>query len=178
MRRALEDRPPRVADGEHLEEPPQGPLPAVEVVRRDPGKHIPYDPEKVLVITGKAPRVRKDVRYWSLCQNVNEVPLPVVDCASDHDMAPRKDGRYAIAVVGPGQVPDRSAYPNVTFVEWTKATDGAPLKDAFLIWRNILSSKSFAFSVDKVPLGEPATSTMGDYAPVIQHVTLDELSSV
>ena len=137
---------------------------------------VPYDPERILVVTGKAPRVRKDVRYWSLCQNVNELPLPGIDCASDKEVT-LKDGRYAIAVVGPGQVPDRAAFPNVTFVEWTKETDGAPLKDAFLIWRNILSSKSFAYSVDKVKPGQPATSTMGDYAPVIQHVTLDQLSS-
>lgn len=139
---------------------------------------VPYDPSRIVVVTGKAPRVPRDVRYWSLCQNINAGDLPVVDCASDQDIRLTK-GRYAIAVVGPGQVPDRSRYPGVTFVEWTDAkVSSAPIPDAFLIWRNILPAKSFAYSVDKVPLGQPATATMGDYAPVISHVTLDELGGV
>ena len=140
---------------------------------------VPYDPERILVVTGKAPSVPKDVRYWSLCQNVNEYPLPVVDCASDAEIQGGKltDGRYTIAVVGPGQIPDRSAYPGVTFVDWTASSSSESMKNAFLIWRNILPSKSFAYSVEKVPLGQPATSTMGEFAPVIEHLTLEELAA-
>ena len=136
---------------------------------------VPYDPSRILVVTGKAPRVPRQVRYWSLCQNVNAGDLPVVDCASDEDIT-LTDGRYTIAVVGPGQVPDRSRYPGVTFVEWTDpAETPADIPDAFLIWRNILPAKSFPYAVDKVPLGEPASPTMGDYAPVISHMTLEQL---
>ena len=135
---------------------------------------VPYDPERILVVTGKAPRVREDVRYWSLCQNLNEVPLPVVDCASDRDVT-LTGGKYTIAIVGPGQVPDRSAYPGVTFVDWASTGTAMPLPNAFLIMRHILPSKSFSGSIDKVELGEPATSSMGDYAPIIEQVPVSEL---
>lgn len=137
---------------------------------------VAYDPEKVLVITGKAPRVRKDVRYWSICQNVNEPPLPVVDCVADIDVTTSPStGKYTVAVVGPGQVPDRSAYPGVTFLEWAGAGATAPLPPAFLIVRHILASKSFKESVANVPLSRPATLTMGDYAPIIDQVPVSEL---
>lgn len=137
---------------------------------------VPYDPDKILVVTGKAPRVRKDVRYWSICQNVNVLPLPVVDCASDKEIA-LTNGNYTVAIVGPGQVPDQSAYPGVTFLDWAAPDSTESLPNAFLIVRNILPTKSFAYGIDKVKLGDPASSTMGDYAPMIEHVTLAELAA-
>ena len=137
---------------------------------------VPYDPDTVLVISGKAPRVRKDVRYWSLCQNVNTLPLPVVDCASDRDVMLTK-GRYTIAVVTPDQVPvaDRAKYEGVTFVKWGKATSKGVYDDALLLFRNILANPNFRHSVDRVRIGQPATSAMGDYAPVITRVPLSQL---
>jgi len=137
---------------------------------------VPYDPSTILVVRGKAPAARKDVRYWSLCQNINVPPLPVVDCASDREIA-LTDGYYTIAIVGPGQVADRTAYPGVTFLDWADPGVSEPLPNAFLIVRNILPSKSFAYGIDKVALGQPASSTMGDYAPVIEHVALAELAA-
>ena len=138
---------------------------------------VPFDPDRILLVTGKAPRVPKDVRYWSLCQNINEGLLPVVDCASDKDVALR-NGRYSIAVVAPGQVPDRTQYPGVTFVEWGEPGVDGNYLPAFLIMRNILPSKAFKQSIANVPVGEPATSTMGPYAPIIRHVTLEELAAL
>jgi hypothetical protein len=139
---------------------------------------VPYDADSILVVSGRAPIAGKgkksDVRYWSLCQNINKAPLPVVDCVSDKDIR-LVDGRYTIAVVGPGQVPDRSLYPHVTFVEWSEAASDLP--PAFLIMRHILSSAKFANAIDRVEVGQPASTTMGDYAPVIEHLTLDELAS-
>lgn len=135
---------------------------------------VPYDPERILVVTGKAPRVRQDVRYWSLCQNVNETPLPVVDCVSDRDVT-LTAGKYTIAIVGPGQVPDRSAYPGVTFVDWAPPGASMPLPHAFLIMRHILPSTGFAGSIDRVKLGDPASTTMGEFAPIIEQVPLSDL---
>ena len=142
---------------------------------------VPYDPARILVVSGKAPRSGKarnaDVRYWSLCQNVNAGNLPVVDCASDADVqGQRRDGRYVIAIVGPGQVADRSRYPGVTFIDWSKAAS-ADLPPAFLIMRHILANPKFAQSIDNVKLGDRASTSMGDYAPIIEHLTLDELSA-
>ena len=135
---------------------------------------VPYDPERILVISGRSPS-RKQVRYWSLCQNVNLPPLPVVDCASDAEIIVR-NGRYAIAVVGQGQVPDRSLYPDVTFVDWS-ATQSTDLPPAFLLIRHILPQASFAGAIDKVKDGDAATTTMGEYAPIIEQVTLSELAT-
>lgn len=141
---------------------------------------VPYDPERILVVSGKAPRFGKgrnaDVRYWSLCTNVNAGDLPVVDCASDVDVQKqeRRDGRYVFAIVGPGQVPDPKRYPGVTFLDWSEGASGN-LPPAFLIMRHILSNPQFAFSIDRVKLGDRASTKMGDYAPVIEHLTLEEL---
>ena len=137
---------------------------------------VPYDPATILVVRGKAPAVTKDVRYWSICQNVNALPLPVVDCASDEEITLTK-GNYTVAIVGPGQVPDEKAYPGVTFLQWAEPGASAPLPDAFLIVRNILPSKSFKYGIDKVTLGDPASPTMGAYAPIIEHVALADLAA-
>ena len=142
---------------------------------------VPYDPSRILVVSGKAPSFGRargaDVRYWSLCTNVNAGNLPVVDCASDTEVQrQRKDGRYVIAVVGPGQVPDRSRYPGVTFLDWSKGS-ATELPPAFLIMRHILSRSNFAHSIDRVKLGDRASTTMGDYTPVIEHLTLEELAT-
>lgn len=161
-----------------------------EFVRADGGRFYPsydtsylvaeraYDPDNVLIVTGKAPRVRQDMRYWSLCQNVNRSPLPVIDCVSDRDVVLNKQTRrYTIAVVSEEQVSiaDRAKYPGVTFIEWGDVTAQGAYEPALLLFRNILPKASFAQSVAGVPLNEPATSTMGDYAPIIEQVPLSEL---
>lgn len=43
--------------------------------------------------------------------------------------------------------------------------------------RHILSSAKFQGAIDRVEVGQPASTTMGEYAPVIEHLTLDELSA-
>jgi len=161
-----------------------------QFVRADGGRFYPsydtsylvaeraYDPNRVLIVTGKAPRVRQDMRYWSLCQNVNRSPLPVIDCVSDRDVVLSKSTRrYTIAVVTPEQMPvaARANYPGVTFVEWGKATDQGSYESALLLFRNILPRASFAYAVDKVGINQPASTTMGEYAPVIAQVPITEL---
>ena len=104
------------------------------------------------------------------------LPLPVVDCASDREIT-LTEGNYTVAIVGPGQVPDEKAYPGVTFLQWADPGAAEPLPDAFLIVRNILPSKTFKYGIDKVALGDPASPTMGAYAPMIEHVSLAELAA-
>ncbi len=159
-----------------------------QFVRADGGRFYPsydtsylvaeraYDPDKVLIVTGKAPRVRQDVRYWSLCQNINKSPLPVVDCASDADIA-LTNGRFTIAVVTPEQVPvaERAKYRGVTFIDWGVADDKGAYEPALLLFRNILPKPAFKQSVASVALNAPATSAMGEYAPIIEQVPVSEL---
>lgn len=159
-----------------------------QFVRADGGRFYPsydtsylvaeraYDPERILIVTGRAPRVRQDVRYWSLCQNINESPLPVVDCVSDRDVSLTK-GRYTIAVVTPEQVPvaERAKFKGVTFVEWGKAQGPGAYKPATLLFRHILPARAFKQSVAGVPIDALATTTMGEYAPIIEQVPLSDL---
>ena len=159
-----------------------------QFVRADGGRFYPsydtsylvaeraYDPDKVLIVTGKAPRVRQDVRYWSLCQNINKSPLPVVDCASDADIA-LTNGRFTIAVVTPEQVPvaERAKYRGVTFIDWGVTDDKGSYEPALLLFRNILPKPAFKQSVASVALNAPATSAMGEYAPIIEQVPVSEL---
>lgn len=161
-----------------------------QFIRADGGRFYPsydtsylvaerdYDPERVLVVTGRAPRVPRDMRYWSLCQNINESPLPVVDCASDADITLTK-GRFTIAVVTPEQlsVDERSAYKGVTFIDWGEVNDAGDYDPALLIFRNILPRKSFKYSAAKVRINQFATTTMGEYAPIIEQIPLAELST-
>lgn len=135
-----------------------------------------YDPGKVLIVTGRAPQVPRDMRYWSLCQNINRSPLPVVDCVSDRDVMLTK-GRFTIAVVTPEQVPvaDRAKYTGVTFVDWGDLNGEGVYDPALLLFRNILPKATFKYSADKVKVNQPATSTMGEYAPIIEQVPVSEL---
>lgn len=137
-----------------------------------------YDPGSVLVVTGKAPRVRQDVRYWSLCQNINEGELPVVDCLRDEEVSLDADGTYRIAVVASDQIApaDREAYAGVDFLDWS-TTSGADLPDAFLVYRNLLPSKKFAGAVTRVPFGKYADDYIGDYAPRLQTMSLAEFNA-
>jgi hypothetical protein len=60
-------------------------------------------------------------------------------------------------------------------VEWSETAGDQP--PAFLIMRHILSGAKLQGAIDRVEVGRPASTTMGDYAPVIEHLTLDELSA-
>jgi hypothetical protein len=126
----------------------------------------PYRSDQILVMTGKAPRSPGEVRYWSVCQNINAGDLPVVDCVRDTDVVRNRAGRYTIAVVGTGQISaaERRNYPGVTFLEWGD-TSGPTVPDAFLLYRNILPDPGFAFAASRVPLLKRADRYIGDYAP-------------
>lgn len=134
-----------------------------------------YDPESILVVTGKAPRAPQDVRYWSLCQNVNAGDLPVVDCLRDDEVAVDADGNYHIAVVAPDQIvdSDRSSYDGVNFLDWSTQA-GSTQDDAFLLYRNLLPKKNFAGAVTRVPYGQFAEDYLGDYAPRLESMTRAE----
>lgn len=138
----------------------------------------PHRDDAILVMSGKAPRTPKDVRYWSVCQNVNAGDLPVVDCLRDEEIALTRDRRYAIAILTPEQRARVSAkdYPEVSFLDWGEQIDGAHA-DAFLVYRNILPSRKFSGSASRVPVLEPAAPVIGDYAPRLTYLTPSEFES-
>lgn len=137
-----------------------------------------YRPNQVLVITGKAPRAPRDVRYWSICQNVNEGDLPVVGCVRDDEVILDSSRRYTVAVASKEQVPavERQNFAGVTFLDWGEPHPG--YSDAFLIYRNILARRGFSGAVNKVPLTKPAKEYLGEYAPRLQWMSLDDFRSL
>ena len=139
----------------------------------------PHREDEILVMTGRAPRTPKDMRYWSVCQNVNAGDLPVVDCLRDEQVTLDAERRYAIAIVTTEQRARVSPkdYPGVSFLDWGDPTDGS-YADAFLVYRNILPNKRFAGSASRVPVLEPAQPVIGDFAPQFAYLTVEEFASV
>lgn len=137
-----------------------------------------YDEDAVLVVTGKAPRIRKDVRYWSLCQNINEGDLPVVNCLRDDEISTDAQGYYRIAVVPNEQISpaERAAYPDVDFLDWGAAGDSG-YDDAFLLFRNVLPNKKFRGAVTRVPVAKFADDHIGEYAPVLTMIPRAEFDA-
>ena len=127
-----------------------------------------YAADSIVVVTGKAPRIRKDVRYWSLCQNVNLGDLPVVDCLRDEQIHIDAEGNYRIAVASTEQISqqERDDYPDVDFLDWGAPIDGS-YANAFLLFRNVLPHRTFAGAVSRVPVGAFADEHIGSYAPVL-----------
>lgn len=134
----------------------------------------PYRAGKVLVVTGKAPRLNRHVRYWSVCQNLNADLLPVIDCAHDTEIRLRRDRTFAVAVVGPGQVAParRRAFRAVTFLDWTTGAATAPLPPALLLYRTILPTAGFDRAAQDVPVGRVGRAVIGAYAPALRYVPL------
>lgn len=137
----------------------------------------PYRAKRILVMTGKAPG-KRDVRYWSVCQNINAGDLPVIDCLRDNEITVSKSGRYAIAVIGDEQVAEdkRSRFERVSFLEWGDTSADA-VADAFLLYRNILPARSFAGSADLVPDSRLARPIIGDYAPRLRYMTMKKFKA-
>ena len=131
--------------------------------------------DEILVMTGRAPRTPKDVRYWSICQNVNAGDLPVVDCLRDDLIALNDNRTYTVAIVT-GEQRDAlqgTSTQDVSYLDWGSKVEGE-YEDAFLIYRNILSRNRFTGSASRVPVLEPAEPIIGDYAPQLQRLSVEQ----
>lgn len=75
------------------------PNPDNKYIAMQPG---PYQPGRVIVIHGKAPRFGHDdsaqVRFWSLCNYDLVLPAPLVGCVTDDQATLAQDGSYTIVV--------------------------------------------------------------------------------
>jgi hypothetical protein len=111
---------------------------------------ITYQPGRIVVVRDKAPvapdtrdgepvTAPQDLRYWSLCNNTNEFPFPVVACKADFETALDGQGFYTYVVAAPEDLPANAATdPTVTVLPWgSKAVENA------LLLRNMLPSATF-----------------------------------
>lgn len=138
------------------------------------GTVLTYQPGRIAVVRGKAPTFPdtragepvttpgRQVRYWSMCQNDQVTPYPVVACAADFETAVDAEGWFTYVVAAPEDVPARAtADPTVTVLPW--GSTEVPKKT--LLYRNMLPSDEFLpQSVQSAQGGDPA-ATMGPYYP-------------
>jgi hypothetical protein len=81
----------------------------------------------------------QDLRYWSLCNNTNVFPFPVVGCKADFETALDGQGFYTYVVATPEDLPANAATdPTVTVLPW-----GSKLVENALLLRNMLPSPTF-----------------------------------
>jgi hypothetical protein len=148
----------------------------------------PPGPDDVVVIRGRAPRnapgahprpwpgPRADVRYWSLCTNLQNPNYPVVmndlpdgsidpGCRYDDITTLDADRRYTFVLATEAQRARVEAIPGTTFVPFSLTQPAAP---HLVLLRNMMSADDFAQSVMRVPadgLPSSAESVMGAYYP-------------
>jgi hypothetical protein len=111
---------------------------------------ITYQPGRIAVVRGKAPiapdtrddepvTAPQDLRYWSLCNNTNVFPFPVVACKADFETAVDGQGFYTYVVATPEDLPANAATdPTVTVLPW-----GSKVIENALLLRNMLPSATF-----------------------------------
>ncbi|MCU1646981.1 MAG: hypothetical protein JWN03_7256 [Nocardia sp.] len=155
---------------------------------------------QVVLIHGKAPTVpagphptpwpnaSADVRYFSLCVNMLDLPGPVVrnalpdntvdvGCRNDTDTRIDSSGDYTYVVGTEQQRSAIEAVPGVTFVPWS--LQGPNARHAILL-RNMLPDSNFGQAVQYVaPNSDPAVaaSVMGDYYPSTATCTIEALQA-
>ncbi len=117
-----------------------------------------YQPGRVVVVRGKAGvypdtyngapvwqppgRYAKiDLRYWSMCNNDQTQPYPVVQCAADYQTKVDNQGYYTYVLGVEDQQPDWLG-ADATWLPW-----GAQNVPNILIFRNMLPAPSFKQSV-------------------------------
>jgi hypothetical protein len=147
---------------------------------------IPPSDGDVIVIRGKAPATavgthpapwpgpREDMRYYSMCVNLDQEPFPVVvnqlpsgkaDDGCRHDTTTRLDGRgYYTYVVGTeSQRAAVRTLPRVTFLPFSVAQPTAPVS---LMLRNMVVAPGFTQAIQDVPPATPPAAVMGAYYPL------------
>jgi hypothetical protein len=130
---------------------------------------------EVVVIHGKAPTfpntragqpayAKRQVRYWSFCENSNTTR--VIACAADYDAA-LKHGYYTYVVSDPDERPANATAANgVTWLPW-----GGIFPNGVLIYRNMLPASSFAQAVQSVSEASSPQASMGAYFPSTVYCT-------
>jgi hypothetical protein len=107
---------------------------------------------------GQAPYRKRQVRYWSFCENSETTR--VLACEPDYRAA-IQGGYYTYVVSDPDERPANATAANgVTWLPW-----GGTMASGQVIYRNMLSASSFAQAVQNVPEGVSPQTLMGRYFP-------------
>jgi hypothetical protein len=129
----------------------------------------------VVVIHGKSPTfpntragqpayAKRQVRYWSFCENSNTTR--VISCAADYDAAVKR-GYYTYVISDPDERPANATAANgVTWLAW-----GGIFPNGFVIYRNMVPASSFAQAVQSVSETSSPQAVMGPYFPSTVYCT-------
>jgi hypothetical protein len=149
---------------------------------------VPPQNGDVLVIRAKAPSTPKgttpvpwpttryDMRYWSICDDLEPSPTPVVinrlhagqvdeGCRDDNQIALDRSGDYTIVVGTEAQRGAIARIPDTTYLPFSSAAPTAVHK---LALRNMLPVPTFLHAVQDVPAdgnSASAEAVMGPYYP-------------
>jgi hypothetical protein len=93
------------------------------------------------------------LRYWSLCNNKEVTPGPVVACMADHATQLDQQGFYTYVISrgdagGGGETPPSWLPPGVTWLPW-----GDPLIQSALVFRDMLPEPDFTLTGSYLPTG-------------------------
>lgn len=115
--------------------------------------------------TGDPPYARRQVRYWSMCEN-NKESTRVISCAADYNAAIQHH-YYTYVISDPGVRPANATAGNgVTWLPW-----GGIFPSGYLIYRNLLPAPTFAQAVQNVGEGSSPQAVMGPYFPSAVYCT-------
>ena len=114
------------------------------------GPALCFDPGKFVIVRGKAADYPDtyngnpvwqpalpgyiQLRYWSMCNNEQQAPFPVVACQPDYATNLDRQGYYTY-VLGEGETPPPWLPPYATWLPW-----GSTTVSNILIFRNMLPS--------------------------------------
>ncbi|MFN2527053.1 MAG: hypothetical protein ABR505_12470 [Actinomycetota bacterium] len=102
---------------------------------------------------------RRDVRYFSICQN-ELATQRVVACLPDHKMV-IDDGYFTFVISDPGDRPANAvAAEGVNWLPW-----GGAYYDGVVIYRHMLPDPGFRAAIQNVPEGTSPEKVLGDYFP-------------
>lgn len=117
---------------------------------------------------GEHPGARRDVRYWSLCQN-NDASQRVVACAADHETVVGRDGYATFVVSDPEDRPaNATRREGVSWLPW-----GGAYYSGVLIYRHMLPAPGFDAAIQRIPEGTEPATVMRDYLPVVGYCTTE-----
>jgi hypothetical protein len=146
--------------------------------------HLSREFGPLVVVRGKLPTVPRtlagqrvmgggQMRFWSLCTGESRVTTRTPDCLADRQVPIDARRRYTIVVSRREDRPDNARRRcGVGWLDWGRRGDGVGDPDyALLIMRNMLVSRGFARSIQRV--AEPGTEpqVMGPYFPRTSYST-------
>lgn len=159
----------------------------------------PLGPDEVAVIRAKAPLATHgthptpwpaagvDVRYWSVCTNLEEPNSPVVvntladgtvdyGCRYDDNTDLNRDGSFMYVIGTEAQRNTIERVRGATFLPFSLDQPDAP---HMVVLRNLLPVDSFPFAVQRVPMDSgPSTAqaVLGPYYPQVSICRLTRLA--